>query len=324
MAELKPQVLLTGATGFIGGRLLQALTEEGFHVRVLVRSKGRLRSPLDNNPGVEVFEGDLLKRESILSAMDGTDAAFYLVHSMGGRNLSEIKSFAERDKRAAENFVWAADRVDLARIIYLGGMGEMGDNLSEHLVSRQQVGQILSSGKARATILRAANIIGAGGAPFEMLRHLTERLPVMLCPRWIETRAQPIAVQNVIEYLMGCLKSRETAGRSLDIGGPDILSYRELMFIYARARGLRRVVITVPVLTPRLSSYWISLVTPVPAGVAMPLLEGLKNEVVCRDNQIRDLIPTRLIPMEEAICTALVEAAGGPGKLPSVQACFLR
>ncbi|NTV34273.1 MAG: NAD(P)H-binding protein [Deltaproteobacteria bacterium] len=324
MAELKPQVLLTGATGFIGGRLLQALTEEGFHVRVLVRSKGRLRSPLDNNPGVEVFEGDLLKRESILSAMDGTDAAFYLVHSMGGRNLSEIKSFAERDKRAAENFVWAADRVGLARIIYLGGMGEMGDNLSEHLVSRQQVGQILSSGKARATILRAANIIGAGGAPFEMLRHLTERLPVMLCPRWIETRAQPIAVQNVIEYLMGCLKSRETAGRSLDIGGPDILSYRELMFIYARARGLRRVVITVPVLTPRLSSYWISLVTPVPAGVAMPLLEGLKNEVVCRDNQIRDLIPTRLIPMEEAICTALVEAAGGPGKLPSVQACFLR
>jgi uncharacterized protein YbjT (DUF2867 family) len=243
---------------------------------------------------------------------------------MGGRNLSEIKSFAERDKRAAENFVWAADRVGLARIIYLGGMGEMGDNLSEHLVSRQQVGQILSSGKARATILRAANIIGAGGAPFEMLRHLTERLPVMLCPRWIETRAQPIAVQNVIEYLMGCLKSRETAGRSLDIGGPDILSYRELMFIYARARGLRRVVITVPVLTPRLSSYWISLVTPVPAGVAMPLLEGLKNEVVCRDNQIRDLIPTRLIPMEEAICTALVEAAGGPGKLPSVQACFLR
>jgi uncharacterized protein YbjT (DUF2867 family) len=324
MAELKPQVLLTGATGFIGGRLLQALTEEGFHVRVLVRSKGRLRSPLDNNPGVEVFEGDLLKRESILSAMDGTDAAFYLVHSMGGRNLSEINSFAERDKRAAENFVWAADRVGLARIIYLGGMGEMGDNLSEHLVSRQQVGQILSSGKARATILRAANIIGAGGAPFEMLRHLTERLPVMLCPRWIETRAQPIAVQNVIEYLMGCLKSRETAGRSLDIGGPDILSYRELMFIYARARGLRRVVITVPVLTPRLSSYWISLVTPVPAGVAMPLLEGLKNEVVCRDNQIRDLIPTRLIPMEEAICTALVEAAGGPGKLPSVQACFLR
>jgi uncharacterized protein YbjT (DUF2867 family) len=324
MAELKPQVLLTGATGFIGGRLLQALTEEGFHVRVFVRSKGRLRSPLDNNPGVEVFEGDLLKRESILSAMDGTDAAFYLVHSMGGRNLSEIKSFAERDKRAAENFVWAADRVGLARIIYLGGMGEMGDNLSEHLVSRQQVGQILSSGKARATILRAANIIGAGGAPFEMLRHLTERLPVMLCPRWIETRAQPIAVQNVIEYLMGCLKSRETAGRSLDIGGPDILSYRELMFIYARARGLRRVVITVPVLTPRLSSYWISLVTPVPAGVAMPLLEGLKNEVVCRDNQIRDLIPTRLIPMEEAICTALVEAAGGPGKLPSVQACFLR
>jgi uncharacterized protein YbjT (DUF2867 family) len=324
MAELKPQVLLTGATGFIGGRLLQALTEEGFHVRVLVRSKGRLRSPLDNNPGVEVFEGDLLKRESIMSAMDGTDAAFYLVHSMGGRNLSEINSFAERDKRAAENFVWAADKVGLARIIYLGGMGEMGDNLSEHLVSRQQVGQILSSGKARATILRAANIIGAGGAPFEMLRHLTERLPVMLCPRWIETRAQPIAVQNVIEYLMGCLKSRETAGRSLDIGGPDILSYRELMFIYARARGLRRVVITVPVLTPRLSSYWISLVTPVPAGVAMPLLEGLKNEVVCRDNQIRDLIPTRLIPMEEAICTALVEAAGGPGKLPSVQACFLR
>ena len=247
-----------------------------------------------------------------------------LVHSMGGRKMSEIKSFAQRDMRAAENFVWAADRVGLARIIYLGGMGEMGDNLSEHLVSRQQVGESLNSGKAKATILRAANIIGAGGAPFEMLRHLTERLPVMLCPRWIETRAQPIAVMNVIEYLIGCLKSRETAGRSLDIGGPDILLIPGAHVHLCRARGLRRVVITVPVLSPRLSSYWISLITPVPAGIAMPLLEGLKNEVVCRNNQIRDLIPTRLIPMEEAICTALVEAAGGPGKLPSVQACFLR
>ncbi len=284
----------------------------------------KFRRAFGEHPLVEVHQGDLLNKESLRRALVGMDAAFYLVHSMGGRNLSEIHAFAARDKKAAENFVAAADEDGLSRIMYLGGLGEMGQDLSEHLESRQEVGRILSSGKAKATALRAANIIGAGGAPFEMLRHLVEKLPVMLCPRWIETRAQPIAVDNVIEYLIGCLRVPETAGRGFDIGGPDILSYRELMAIYMKVRGLRRIVITVPVLTPVLSAYWINLVTPVPAGIVMPLLEGLKNEVVCRENLIRELIPTRLIPMHEAICKALVQVAHGPGKLPSVQACFLR
>jgi uncharacterized protein YbjT (DUF2867 family) len=147
---------------------------------------------------------------------------------------------------------------------------------------------------------------------------------VMVCPRWIDTLCQPIAVQNVIEYLIGCLNEPATAGKDFDIGGPDIITYRELMTIYARVRGLRRLIISVPVLTPHLSSYWINLMTPVPAGVVMPLVEGLKNEVVCRENQIRELIPLRLIPMSEAICTALAEVQAGPGKLPSVQSCLLR
>lgn len=324
MGEPKPKVLLTGATGFVGGRLLHALKRQGFDVRCIVRSEQRFRRSFGENPLVEVYQADLLNWESLRRALAGVDAAFYLVHSMGGRNLSEIQTFAARDKRAAENFVSAADEAGLERVIYLGGLGEMGHELSEHLESRQEVGRILGSGNARATILRAANIIGAGGAPFEMLRHLVEKLPVMVCPRWIETRAQPIAVENVVEYLIGCLRVSETAGNGFDIGGPDILSYRELMGIYMRVRGLRRIVMTVPVLTPLLSAYWINLVTPVPAGIVMPLLEGLKNEVVCRDNRIRELIPTRLIPMEEAICTALLEVDRGPGKLPSVQACFLR
>jgi uncharacterized protein YbjT (DUF2867 family) len=237
------------------------------------------------------------------------DAAYYLVHSMGGRSIRQTKAFAERDRRAAENFIKAADKAGLKRIIYLGGLGETGDKLSEHLSSRLEVAKILQSGKAQTTALRAAIIIGPGGASFEMLRYLVERLPVMMCPRWIETKCQPIYVQNAIDYLVGCLLEPSTSGLTLDIGGPDILTYRELMHLYARIRGVRRFMFTVPVLTPHLSSYWVGLVTPVPAGIAIPLVEGLKNEVVCRDNTIRELVPINLISMEEAIRTALAETA---------------
>lgn len=317
-------VLLTGVSGFIGGRLLPALIKEGVRVRCLVRSAGKAGGATFRHPGVEVFEGDLLKPDTLPRAMEGIQAAFYLVHSMGGKSVFGSRSFVERDFRAAENFVAAADLCGLSRSVYLGGLGETGDNLSEHLASRHKVGNILQSGKMRTTVLRAANIIGAGGAPFEMLHHLVERLPIMICPQWINTRSQPIAVENVIEYLTGCLFEPATSGLTFDIGGPDIITYRQLMLIYAKVRGIRRTIITVPVLTPRLSSYWINLMTPVPAGVVMPLVEGLKNEVICRENRIRELIPLRLIPMEEAICTALAELAAGPGKLPSRQACLLR
>lgn len=324
MGEQKPRVFLTGATGFVGGRLMRELVSGGFQVRCLVRSAAKFTVALAPEINVELIEGDLLKPGAWEASLDGMDIAFYLVHSMGGRNFAEIKSFAERDQKAAKNFLKAADAAGLPRIIYLGGLGELGDSLSEHLSSRQLVGRVLQSGKVRTTVLRAANIIGAGGAPFEMLRYMVERVPVMVCPRWVDTPCQPIAISNVIDYLAGCLQQTDTAGLSFDIGGPDIISYRELMHAYARVRGLRRLILTVPVLTPRLSAYWINLMTPVPAGVIVPLVEGLKNTVVCRENRIRDLVPVRLVPMEEAICTALVETEKGPGKIPSVQACFRR
>jgi uncharacterized protein YbjT (DUF2867 family) len=321
--ETKPKVLLTGATGFVGGRLLRSLSREGIPTRCLARSIKRFPKELSEHPGMEVVQGDLLDRESLKRGMDGMDLAYYLVHSMGGRNIFHYRAYIENDLRAADNFLKAADAAGLQRIIYLGGLGEMADNLSAHLVSRQKVGQILQAGRVQTTVLRAANIIGAGGAPFEMLRHLAERLPVMICPRWIDTRCQPIAVENVIEYLTGCAFEPRTAGLTLDIGGPDIITYRELMEIYARMRGLRRLIIGVPLLSPMLSSYWISLVTPVPAGVVMPLVEGLRNEVICRDNRIEELVPIRLLSMKEAICNALAELEQGSGRPITRQACFL-
>jgi uncharacterized protein YbjT (DUF2867 family) len=289
----------------------------------LVRLSEKLviRQPLNKEP--EVCYADLLKYETLPSAMEGVEAAYYLVHSMGGRSIAETKAFADRDRKCAQNFLRAAEEAGIQRIIYLGGLGETGDRLSKHLASRQEVARILQSGSLRTTVLRAAVIIGAGGASFELLRYLVERLPVLMCPRWVNTRSQPIAVENVISYLIGCLQHTVTAGLTLDIGGPDIISYREMMNIYARVRGLRRLIFTVPVLSPRLSAYWINLITPVPEGIVLPLVEGLKNEVICRENRIRDLIPIELVSMQEAICTALAETEKGPGKIPSRQACFI-
>jgi len=305
MAEITGKILLTGATGFVGGRLLHALTGHGMGVRCFVRSPEKLRGNLFSEEEIEIVKGDLLQEDTLDSALEGIEVAYYLVHSMGGRTIGENKVFSERDRVAAKNFVRAADKAGLNRVIYLGGLGETGDQLSKHLASRQEVGEILSSGRAQATELRAPNIMGAGGAPFEMLRYLVERLPVMVCPRWIETRCQPIDL-------------------SLDVGGPDIVTYRKMMEIYAKVRGLKRLIITVPVLTPRLSTYWVNMVTPVPSGVVNPLVEGLKNEVICRENRIRELIPMKLMSLEQSICIALQEVEKGPGKLISRQACLLK
>jgi uncharacterized protein YbjT (DUF2867 family) len=281
------KVLILGGTGFVGRRLILALYKEGVKLRVLVRNPYKIASFLSGMPEVEIQQGDLLKNEGIKKALRGIHTAYYLVHSMGGKTIVGNTEFARKDKMAAQNFLSVAESEDLKRIIYLGGLGEAQDRLSEHLKSRAEIAHILSAGAVAATILRAAVIIGAGGASFEILRYLVERLPIMISPRWIDTKIQPIAVKDVIAYLAGCLFSTETAGKTFDIGGPEILTYRRMMDEYTEARGIaKRVIITIPVLTPHLSAYWVDLVTPVPSGIAHPLIEGLRNEVICRDNRI--------------------------------------
>ena len=296
-------VAVLGATGYIGGRLVAALLERGWKVRAVGRNPEKLRCrPFASHPNVEPVQADALDQAALTEAMRGCHAAYYLVHSMH----PGVKDFEERDKRAALIMRDAAKEAGLERILYLGGLGDMDKDLSEHLKSRMEVGEILNSGSVPLTWLRAAMIIGSGSASFEILRYLVDRLPIMITPAWVQSLCQPIAVTNVLEYLVGCLERPETAGRTLDIGGPDILSYRELFDVYAHVAGLRRrIIIPVPVLTPKLSSYWIQLVTPVPSSLARPLAEGLRNKVVCRENSIRELVPTRLLTAEEAIARAL-------------------
>ncbi len=309
------QVLILGATGFVGKRLVTALSEQRIAVRALIRDRAKVNGLWSGNANVELIEGDLLEPASLRDALHGVDIAYYLVHSMGGTSLFSNLEYAEKDKRAARNFTTAAEASGLKRVIYLGALGEAAEDLSEHLHSRAQVAQILTSANGTsATILRAAIIIGAGGASFEMLRYLVERLPVMGCPRWIDTRIQPIAIRDVLAYLAGCLAHPETAGQTYDIGGPEVMTYREMMQAYARARGLLpRLIFRVPLLTPLLSAYWVDLVTPVPSGVAHPLIEGMKNEVVCREDRIRNIIPIEPTPFAEAVRTAVSEETSGPG-----------
>ena len=291
-------VLITGATGFIGRRLVATLHGEGYPLRCMIRS-ARPAFP----DGLETVVGDLLEPETLDAVFSGVDTAYYLVHSMAeGR-----AGFETRDRYAAQNFVAAAGRAGVRRVIYLGGLGETGDNLSHHLASRIEVARILQEGQFLTTILRAAVIIGADSASFEMIRFLVHRLPLMITPRWVSTRCQPIAVGDVIRYLAGCLKEELTAGMTFDIGGPEILTYREMMESVARVMGRRCAILPVPVLTPKLSSYWVGLMTPVKPSISMPLIEGLRNEVVCRDHRIRELLPFPLVPFDEAVRMALAK-----------------
>jgi uncharacterized protein YbjT (DUF2867 family) len=301
--QAKP-VLVTGATGYVGGRLVPRLLSAGYRVRALGRSLAKLRSrPWGGHPRIELAQGDVMDLESLRHAAQGCWAAYYLVHSM----TAAARDFAAADRQAAGNLAQAAAAAGLDRIIYLGGLGGADDpNLSEHLRSRFEVARILQSGPVPTTFLRAAMILGSGGAAFEILRYLVDRLPVMLTPRWVHTPVQPIAIRNVLTYLMGCLEPDEARGQTFDIGGPEVATYRQLMDIYAEEAHLpRRLVIPVPVLTPRLSSYWIHLVTPVPASLAQPLAAGLANPVVCLDNRIRDLIPQELLDCRQTIRLAL-------------------
>ncbi|MFA4904548.1 MAG: SDR family oxidoreductase [Desulfobaccales bacterium] len=301
-------LLVTGATGYVGGRLVPRLLSAGCRVRALGRSLDKLRSrPWGNHPLIELAQGDVMDAVSLRQATRGCWAAFYLVHSM----TAAARDFPEADRQAAQNMVRAAAEAGLDRIIYLGGLGGEDDpHLSEHLRSRHEVARILQSGAVPSTILRAAMILGSGGAAFEILRYLVDRLPVMITPRWVHTPVQPIAIRNVLTYLIGCLVRDETRGQTFDIGGPEVVTYRQLMDIYAEEAHLhRRLVIPVPVLTPRLSSYWIHLVTPIPASLAQPLAAGLANPVVCQDNRIRDLIPQELLSCRQTIRLALQRIA---------------
>ena len=298
-------ILVLGSTGYVGGRLVPLLLERGYAVRVAGRSVDKIKArPWSSNPKVEVMQADMHDPASLKLAAEGCRAAFYLVHSMTHPN----RDFARQERDAAYNMVEAAEHAGLERIIYLGGLGEDRDDhpLSKHLLSRAEVGRILKLGPAKVTILRAAQIVGSGSSSFELVRYLVDRLPAMITPAWVRTKTQPIAIRNVLGYLAGCLDNDATAGLTLDIGGPDILSYAELFALYAEVAGIpRRHIFATPFLSPRLSSFWVSLFTPVPMPLIRALIEGLRNEVICRGNAIHDLVPQELLSCREAIDRAL-------------------
>jgi uncharacterized protein YbjT (DUF2867 family) len=303
MKNDKP-VLVTGATGYVGGRLIPALLGAGYRVRAMGRSLEKLACrPWGHHPNVALAKGDVLDSESLKKALSGCGAAYYLVHSM----IAQKHKFVEADRKAARNMVSAAESAGIERMIYLGGLSEeKGGPLSKHLHSRIEVARILQSGKVPVTDLRAPMILGSGSASFEILRYLVERLPVMITPRWVKSLNQPIAIRNVVNYLVGCLERDETIGQTYDIGGPDIVTYRDLLDIYAQEAKLpKRWIIPVPVLTPTLSAYWIHLISPVPHWIAQPLTEGLTSNAVCSDKRIQRIIPQELLSPREAIRTAL-------------------
>ena len=303
MKDDKP-ILVAGATGYVGGRLVPALLDAGYRVRAMGRSLEKLACrPWGRHPKVELVKGDVLDRKSLETALSGCGAAYYLLHSM----IAQKQKFVEADRKAAQNMVSAAESAGIDRIIYLGGLAEKKDGrLSKHLRSRIEVADILQSGSVPVTDLRAPMILGSGSASFEILRYLVERLPVMITPRWVGSLNQPIAIRNVIQYLVGCLEHHETIGQTYDIGGPDVLAYRDLLDIYAEEAKLsKRWIIPVPVLTPTLSAYWIHLISPVPHSIALPLTEGLSSNAVCSDKRILSIVPQKLLSPREAILTAL-------------------
>lgn len=308
------RVLVLGASGYVGARLVPRLVERGWRVRAAGRSRAKLEGRAwASLPGVELAPVDVMDEEALVQACEGCDAMFYLVHAM-----MDGEAFAQRDREGARNAARAAARAGVGRIVYLGGLGsEDGKDLSEHLASRREVERELRARPVPVTVLRAGVILGSGSASFEILRYLVERLPVMVVPRWVDTPCQPIAIRNVLGYLVGVLERPEkTRGGTFEMGGPDVITYRRLMAIYQEEAGLpRRLVVHVPVLTPRLSALWIHLVTPAPARLARPLAEGLRNPVVVQDDRLEEIVPQTLLTPRQAVRLAI--AVGRRGALES-------
>jgi len=289
------KVLLAGANGYIGTRLIPCLLEKGHTVVCLVRDKRRFKENSDFSDRVTVITGDLLHSESLQEFPADIDAAYYLVHSM-----AEGSGFSEMEEKSARNFVNSLEKTYCKQIIYLSGISN-DEGLSQHLTSRRKVEDVLQESKSALTVLRAAIIIGSGSASFEIIRDLTEKLPVMTVPRWVNTCCQPIGIRDVLFYLENVLVNEKTYDQNFDIGGPDILSFKQMMLTYAKVRKLKRYIITIPFLSPNISSYWLYFVTSTSYSLAQSLVNSMKNETVCRNNAINDIIPHECISYEDAL-----------------------
>jgi uncharacterized protein YbjT (DUF2867 family) len=307
-------VLLTGATGYVGGRLLTLLEQHGYRVRCLSRRASSLEGRVGEN--TEVAEGDLLDPESLVGPLTGVETAYYFVHSMGAD-----RDFEKEDRQAAQNFAQAARAAGVRRIIYLGGLGDPNQELSAHLRSRQETGDILRASDAQVIEFRASIVIGSGSLSFEIIRALTERLPIMICPKWVRVLAQPIAIEDLLAYLLEASKLPDGPSIVYEIGGPDQVSYGDIMQEYARQRGLRRWMIPVPLLTPRLSSLWLGLVTPVYARVGRKLVESLRNTTLVTSSLAKGAFAIHPRGIRDAIARALInedlEFSATKGRTPN-------
>lgn len=298
------RILVTGASGYVGSQLAERLFLAGHEVTCMVRNQSAV--PLRSCTYTRIVEADVLCAETLPPALANIDVAYYLIHSMSGREAG----FDQRDRQAAFNFASAAKKAGVQRVIYLGGLAAAGTNVSLHLQSRHNTGEVLRKHGPPLIEFRAGIIVGNGSISFEIIRCLTERLPVMICPRWVMTQTQPIAIEDVLAYLVAALQVDGDVGKPIEIGGATVETYRSMMLGYARRRGLKRWLLRVPVLTPRLSSYWLDLVTPFPPAVSRPLIEGLKSECICTSTLALELFPAiRPISYDSAVERALGRSA---------------